>query len=156
MSSFVYVITDHSLNNEGKFRNKLYIGKSFDPIQRMKTHIAGAKSGMDTVFYRAMRAHGVENFSITEIHECVDDSAAFQKEIELISERRTYIGFDDCMGYNSTLGGDGIDSESSSANMKMVWERDYELRCAVNKKRWEDPQQRLKQSMKLKESLDNP
>ena len=154
MKSYAYVIIDTSLDQDGLARDKLYVGKSNDPYQRFEDHIRAALSGIDTVFYRAIRAHGQHHFVIRDIHECASEEAAFEKEKQLINELRTYIGFEKSCGYNSTLGGDGFDSETSSRNMIHVWERDRNIRVAANKKRWSQ-EEKDKQSKRMNSILNS-
>lgn len=153
MKSFAYVIIDSSLGPDGSPRDKLYVGKSNDPYQRFENHIRAALSGQDTVFYRAIRSHGHENFVIRDTYECESEKEAFEKEKQLINEFRTYVGFENSRGYNSTLGGDGFDSETSSKNMTSVWIRDKDVRIAANKRRWESQEEKDKHSIRLKQVL---
>lgn len=156
MKSYAYVIIDTSLETDGLPRDKLYVGKSNDPFQRFEDHMRAAQSGQDTVFYRAIRAHGQQNFVLREIHECESEEAALEKEKLLIKELKTYIGLEDSRGYNSTLGGDGFDSLTSSRNMAHVWERDRFARDTANKKRWESQEEKIKQSSRMKLVFDEP
>jgi len=155
VKSYVYIVIDNSFDESGLPREKLYIGKSNDPQKRFADHIKAALAGKDNFFYRAIRSHGTENFSILQIYECDSEEIAFEKEKSLIQEYRTYIGFQDCRGYNSTLGGDGFDSFSASFYAKKDWDLNYESRCKVNKSRWESEEEKEKQSKKLCEVLSS-
>jgi hypothetical protein len=154
MKSYAYVIEDKSIDENGAVRNKSYVGKSNNPQRRFKDHVKLALSGVDSVFYRAIRAHGIENFFIAQVYECESEDDAFEKEKSLILELKSYVGFEDCKGYNSTLGGDGFDSETASINAKKSWEENYEKRKLANKVRWEkNPQEKEKHSEILKKAL---
>lgn len=61
--------------------------------------------------YRAIKKYGIDNF-VFEIIEKTNEPE--KREIELIKEYNSYIGFYQSNGYNATLGGDGrkyIDEE---------------------------------------------
>ncbi len=100
--AYIYKIT----NNINK---KIYIGKtSFSIEKRFKEHCADSKKERyeKRPLYDAMNKYGIDNFSIEEIEEVPNDEIASQREIYWIEKLRTYIGFEDCNGYNATLGGD--------------------------------------------------
>lgn len=156
MKSYAYVVQDKSLDENKVARNKFYVGKSNNPQKRLKEHIKCALSGVDTIFYRAIRAHGIENFSIVQVYECESEDDAFEKEKSLILELKSYVGLEDCNGYNSTLGGDGFDSDTASINAKKSWEENYEKRKLANKTRWDkNPEEKKKHSETLKKSLSS-
>ena len=60
-----------------------------------------------SAFAEAIRKYGWENFTHEILFEGLTEADAKAKEKELIAHYRTYIGFEDCKGYNMTLGGDG-------------------------------------------------
>lgn len=106
--AYIYKITN-------TVNKKVYIGKTekINPIDRWSEH----KNDMlkETVevrpLYRAMKKYGVDNF-VFEVVEKTDEPE--KREIELIEEYNSYIGFYQSNGYNATLGGDGrkyIDEE---------------------------------------------
>lgn len=101
--AFIYKITN-------QINNKLYIGKtSLSSVEeRFKEHIQDSKRERyeKRPLYDAMNKYGIENFTIEQIEEVVNDEIASQREIYWINKLRTYIGFNDCNGYNATLGGD--------------------------------------------------
>ena len=101
--AFIYKITN-------QINNKLYIGKtSLSSVEeRFKEHIQDSKKERceKRPLYDAMNKYGIENFTIEQIEEVANDEIASQREIYWIDKLRTYIGFDDCNGYNATLGGD--------------------------------------------------
>lgn len=63
------------------------------------------KSKRNRPFYEAINKYGLDNFTIGLIEE-VDNSQLNEREKYWISYYRSYVGFDDCNGYNATLGGD--------------------------------------------------
>ena len=54
-----------------------------------------------------MNKYGVDNFSFQVIDEENNSDKLCELEKYYIEKYRTYVGFDDCNGYNATLGGDG-------------------------------------------------
>lgn len=90
----VYLVTN-ALNGHG------YIGfttKTAD--RRLKEHLYGARVRLHNGhFYRAIRKHGPEHFSVKVLRECRNVDEAIEWEINLIASMRPR--------YNSTLGGDG-------------------------------------------------
>ena len=89
--------------------DKLYIGKTSSTIEeRFKQHISDSKKERHEKrpLYDAMKKYGIDKFHIEKIEEVENDEIASEREIYLINKLRTYIGFNDCNGYNATLGGD--------------------------------------------------
>lgn len=99
--AYIYKITN-------KLNNKIYIGKTehINPEERWREHIGDIykESNIDRPLYRAMKKYGVQNF-IFEVIEKTDYPE--EREIELIKQYNSYIGFYESNGYNATLGGDG-------------------------------------------------
>ena len=91
-----------------KVNKKIYIGQSLNVENRYKTHVnnhtnKNLKGDYNTKFYRALRKHGIENFTF-EIVEVVEDPAQLnQREAYWI---KYYDSFKN--GYNSTPGGDSV------------------------------------------------
>ena len=87
---------------------KLYIGKTeyVDPLKRWKEHLKDCQKlkNEKRPLYDAMNKYGIEHFHFEVIEE-TDNT--IEREKYWINQLRTYIGFDDCNGYNATLGGDG-------------------------------------------------
>ena len=89
--------------------DKLYIGKTSSTIEeRFKQHISDSKKERHEKrpLYDAMKKYGIDKFHIEKIEEVENDEIASEREIYWINKLRTYIGFNDCNGYNATLGGD--------------------------------------------------
>ncbi len=98
---FIYKVT----NNINK---KVYIGQCTISIQeRFKQHLADSKnpSKCHRPFYDAINKYGRENFSIELIEE-ISNLLLNDREKFWIKYYNSYIGFENCNGYNATLGGD--------------------------------------------------
>lgn len=98
---YIYKITND-------VNGKVYIGKTnlYNPIERWNEHKHDYKRKRNEKrpLYEAMRKYGEEHF-IFEVIEEADDIET--REQYWINKFRSYIGFEDCNGYNATLGGDG-------------------------------------------------
>lgn len=90
-----------------KINGKSYIGLSGDIYVRWSEHRCHYKT-IDNVLYRAIRKYGIENFTFEILENCPKYELG-EKEKFYIRKYRTYVGFEDCNGYNMTLGGE--DSE---------------------------------------------
>lgn len=103
-----------------KFQNKLndkcYIGKTSNLERRQIEHLSKSKTSTNGHFYNAIRKYGFDNFSISIIFECEDESEAYAKETEYIKQYRTN---EKSFGYNSTLGGEGLKGVSEDTRKKM-------------------------------------
>lgn len=88
---------------------KMYIGKTVGDLQRRKRqHKHDAINFNDNyIFHKAIRKYGWENFKWKTIEKCNNDEELRLRESYWISYYRTYIGFENCNGYNMTLGGEG-------------------------------------------------
>lgn len=88
--------------------NKVYIGQSTSIQRRLGEHkykpYYEKSDGYNTPLYRAIRKHGVENFSFETIEECSLEQLD-GREIFWIQYYGSYIR--DNKGYNLTLGGGG-------------------------------------------------
>ena len=99
---YIYKITND-------INNKVYIGLTDldNPIDRWTKHISeynAARTYTKRPLYDAMYKYGIEHFHF-EIIEKTDNLQ--EREQYWIKYYRSYIGFDDCKGYNATLGGEG-------------------------------------------------
>lgn len=89
--------------------NKVYIGETTRTINaRWRQHKARAKDSQYTEYlYRAIRKYGIENFTIEELIQCADEDR-FKIETEYITKYRSWVGFEDCNGYNLVLSQEGV------------------------------------------------
>lgn len=119
---------------------KIYIGQTiYNTDTRWKRHIRLAISGKDFYFYRAIRKHGPENFTIKQI-DCTENE---QEANEL---EKAYIGIFKAhkpkYGYNSTLGGEN----GTVTNPESIEK--------IRSKVWDNPIRRKKQSEFMKNLPD--
>ena len=102
---YIYKITNDK-------NGKMYIGKTELPKAetRWKEHLRdyNKEQYKKKPLYKAMKKHGIEHFHFDVIEELQDSQELCERERYWINELRTYTGFEDCNGYNATLGGDGV------------------------------------------------
>lgn len=98
----IYKITDAT-------NGWVYIGETTRTVPiRWKQHLSRAKDPQyNEYLYRAMRSHGIENFSIEQIAEC-NDEERFKIETEYITKYNSWVGFDNYKGYNLVLSQEGV------------------------------------------------
>ena len=102
--AYIYKITN-SING------KVYIGKTSNTIEtRWAEHKRDSRKERceKRPLYDAMNKYGIDNFQIEEIEEVENDEIACERESYWIDYYHSYVGYDDCKGYNATKGGDGI------------------------------------------------
>lgn len=93
--SYIYKITN-------LINNKVYIGQSIDVKQRWRQHKYETKKDKPKmIINRAMKKHGIENFSFEVIASCFDMSAANDAETFIVAQENSLIP----NGYNVTNGG---------------------------------------------------
>ena len=101
--AIIYKITN-------QINGKVYIGETLkDSIDvRWKEHKRDRtkRKNEKRPLYDAMNKYGIENFTIEEIDRCKAEEVQTYERY-WINKYRSYIGFEDCNGYNATLGGDG-------------------------------------------------
>ena len=99
--AYIYKITND-------INNKVYVGKTehVNPETRWKEHLQDYKKRKceKRPLYSAMNKYGTEHFHFEVIEET---DCPEERERYWIEKLRTYVGFEDCNGYNATLGGDG-------------------------------------------------
>lgn len=89
---------------------KVYIGFTSKWPQRVNGHNYDRRYGNanNKAFYNAIKKYGWDNFTWEAIYQSIDREHTL-KEMEpyFINEYRSWVGFDDCNGYNITKGGEG-------------------------------------------------
>lgn len=94
----IYLITN-------KTNGKRYVGLTSRSIrERWLEHLSGARCGLDTYIYRAIRKYGSESFTITTLDTSEDTDVASWREMFWISAFETS---NRDKGYNSDEGGSG-------------------------------------------------
>lgn len=88
---------------------KCYIGQTIHEHTRKQSHKHSAEIGVDTVFYRAVRKYGWNNFTY-EVLFTIDNDDKTRVKQKLDFMECYYIRKFDTYnnGYNMTLGGEGI------------------------------------------------
>lgn len=113
MKEKVYVIYRATCKSNGK----VYIGFSADVVTRKRQHKKAALDGKDQVFYRAIRAHGWEDFEWDILFESLDREYVLNEMephfIELFESRNPK------KGYNMTPGGEGNIDQSPEMRKKI-------------------------------------
>lgn len=101
---YVYKITN-------LINGKMYVGKTehLNPENRWKEHLSDYKKikNEKRPLYDAMNKYGCENFYFEILDNTDDSDKLCELEKYYIDLYRTYIGFEDCNGYNATVGGEG-------------------------------------------------
>lgn len=89
----------------------MYIGKTehSDPHRRWREHTKQytLKRCENRPLYSAMNKYGIDNFKFDIIEQSENGQYLCEREQYYINLYRTYVGYDDCNGYNLTIGGDG-------------------------------------------------
>lgn len=89
--------------------SKVYIGFTAHWPQRINGHNYDRRYGdSNKAFYNAIEKHGWESFEWEAIYQSQDyEHTLTVMEPHFINEYRSWVGFDDCNGYNTTQGGEG-------------------------------------------------
>ena len=109
--------------------NKVYIGFTENWPHRVNGHNYDRRYGEieHKPFYRAIQKYGWDNFVWEAIYQSKDEEHTLKvMEPYFITEYRSWVGFEDCNGYNVTKGGEGASGykrtqeliESHRAKMK--------------------------------------
>lgn len=93
-----------------KVNGKVYIGKTTISLsKRICVHMHDAKiQKYGSIFHRALIKYGEYNFSWSILERCESEYALNLAEEWYIRKYNSFIGFNNCKGYNLTLGGDGV------------------------------------------------
>jgi group I intron endonuclease len=95
---------------------KLYIGKTNNVDRRQIEHLSKSKASNNGHFYNAIRKYGFDSFEMDILDECENEEQAYLKETDYIKH---YKSNDKNLGYNSTLGGEGLKGISEDTRKKM-------------------------------------
>ena len=92
-----------------KTNNKVYIGFTSRWPQRINGHNYDRRySKTNKAFYNAIKKYGWDNFEWEAIYQSQDYGHTLtEMEPYFINEYRSWVGFNDCNGYNTTRGGEG-------------------------------------------------
>lgn len=90
--------------------NKVYIGFTAHWPHRINGHNYDRRYGNaeNKAFYNAIKKYGWDAFEWDAIYQSQDFEHTLKvMEPHFITEYRSWVGFEDCNGYNTTLGGEG-------------------------------------------------
>ena len=94
-----------------KINHKVYIGFDSNWPSRKQKHFWNCDNDTNKQhykFYRAIKKYGKNNFEWEVIYQSLDGSHCKNiMESFFIKEYNSFIGWDNCNGYNMTTGGDG-------------------------------------------------
>lgn len=91
-----------------KTNGKVYIGFDSNWPSRQKKH-KNKYQKLNIVFYDSIKKYGWDNFEWEIIYQSLDGKHTLEvMENYFINEYRSFVGFNDCHGYNMTLGGEGV------------------------------------------------
>lgn len=101
----------HIYKITNKINNKSYIGLTTQEVQkRWEQHCFAAFNkehpDYNVPFKKAIRKYGKDNFTIEIIDEASNLKDLKRLEQYWISYYNTYVGWENCQGYNATIGGD--------------------------------------------------
>lgn len=88
---------------ENKIDGKRYVGQTVKTLdKRFSDHVRGSRRKNASLISKAIKKHGIENFTVTLLCQLTSQAEADAKEIELIEEFQTR---DRSKGYNIAIGG---------------------------------------------------
>jgi group I intron endonuclease len=160
---FIYHVTN-------TVNGKMYIGKTIKPFDgRWQEHIKLSRWKRGFYLHRSIRKHGASAFAFEIVDVAFAEDELNRKECERIA---CECAAEPQFGYNCTFGGDGGKHrdamarpdvhERISASQKEIWLRPgFRARrsattSAANRKRFENPEQRLLLSAALKLATERP
>ena len=93
-----------------------YVGQTNDTYHRFISH---RSSSSGCIYIRdAIQKYGWDNFVWEPIYQSRDQEHTLKiMEPYFINEYRSWVGFEDCNGYNITLGGEGTSGYRRSAEL---------------------------------------
>ncbi len=139
----VYLI-ENTRNGKG------YVGITTQPVsERWKQHVHSSRSAK-TLFARAIRKYGTDNFKMKTLEVCQDEISLRQQEIYWIEKLGTFMRQG---GYNMTLGGDGLfgyqhtDEAKAAMSRARMGDKNHNYGKVWGKVEWTD-EERAEQSRK--------
>ena len=94
---------------KNKINGKVYIGLSTNIEKRWNKHknepFNLSSAQYNCLLYKAIRKYGLDNFEFSIIEECSKEMLP-KREKYWIKYYNSFIGFDNCNGYNMTIGGE--------------------------------------------------
>jgi len=161
----IYKVTNKKSGNS-------YIGKTEKSLEkRKKGHFKKAKRNPNSIFHKALKSYGKENFKWEIIYEADDINELNEKEKYYIKEFNTFEH-----GYNMTKGGDGGDTISMKSPKEkkrqgakkgnIPWNKGMDMKKAgytydhINPRTFTDEQKKkhsklIKNSKKFKKGIKN-
>lgn len=99
--------------------NKIYIGFTAHWPQRINRHNYDRRyENNNKAFYNAVEKYGWDVFEWEAIYQSRDYEHTLKvMEPYFINEYRSWVGFNDCNGYNTTLGGEGTKGWKRSSEL---------------------------------------
>lgn len=109
-----------------KINNKVYIGQTKKTLkEKQLTHLSDFKKycaqskNNNRPLYDAFKQYGIENFNYEILLICDDNELNIQEQ-RFIKLYHSYVGDDECNGYNATIGGAGRPYELSSKELEQL------------------------------------
>jgi group I intron endonuclease len=121
MPYYIYKITN-------QINEKIYIGKTLNIQKRWNSHKTAARQQKPNDFsylHRAMTKYGFDNFTIEEIESYDTEQEALSQETYYISHLQSN---NRDIGYNLTIGGDGVSGYKHTEEFKRRKSKDYQGR----------------------------
>lgn len=87
--------------HKNKINNKRYVGITSTSLKDRWQEGYGYKT--QSIFFDDIIKYGWDNFEHEIVYENLSQREAQEKEIELIFKYKTWIGFEDCCGYNTSI-----------------------------------------------------
>ena len=129
---YIYLVTN-------KVNGKVYVGKTSRSVaERWENHVKASRSKRAGYFWRAIRRHGRDAFSVDCIAQTEHEKHANWLESLYIGVSKSYLPE---IGYNSTMGGDGVPLTSAArlAHREKMASKEVRQRMSAVKKGEKNP-----------------